>query len=92
MKMVILIFFFPHFIFKISNFNLAFWRNFTSKKKIVPHRRMFVTSMKLEKKGNKRKKKTNMCMDNKRKGYERKMSKSNFAGLRIFLGPLEVDI
>jgi hypothetical protein len=67
---------------------LAFWKKLASEKKIAPHIWMFLTSTKLERKRNKRKEKKVWRI---KKSCEHKMPKFDFAFLRNFLGPPEVD-
>jgi hypothetical protein len=81
-----------HFFFEFLVFNFAFRTNFASKKRTATQGWMLVTSRKLERKKG-RKKNRYVWMENQKKeeDCEHKLLKSDFAFLRNFLAPLEVD-
>jgi len=81
-----------HFRLDFLVFNFAFRTNFASKKRTAPQGWMLVTFRKPERKKG-RKKNRYVCMENQKEegDCEHKMLKSDFAFLRNFLAPLEVD-
>ncbi len=81
-----------HFRLDFLVFNFAFRTNFARKKRTAPQGWMLVTFRKPERKKG-RKKNRYVCMENQKEegDCEHKMLKSDFAFLRNFLAPLEVD-